>query len=161
MVRPRKSNPRSPALQSSALPTEIILRRSTDVLDCEQSLFFFRFSKGSAPARERWAAKPRDAKNEGGLSRLAPSITRLVICVSRALCSTDQEKRETARSLPMFRYVEVLFYIFYYDWGKKTFVIPRTSLYRGSLYRGSTLLVRFESIGQFWRSTCWYDPWWC
>ena len=25
----------------------------------------------------------------------------------------------------------------------------------------SNILVRCESIGQFWRSTCWYDPWWC
>ena len=33
-------------------------------LDCEQSLFFFRFSKGSARARERWAARPRDARKE-------------------------------------------------------------------------------------------------
>ena len=33
------------------------------------------------------------------LSRLAPSVTRVVICVSRAFCSMDQEKRETARSL--------------------------------------------------------------
>ena len=52
-------------------------------LDCEQPLFFFRFSELSAPARER----------------LAPSVTRVVICVSRAFCSTDKEKRETARSL--------------------------------------------------------------
>ena len=29
------------------------------VLDCEQSLFFFRFSEGSAHARERQVAKPR------------------------------------------------------------------------------------------------------
>ena len=36
------------------------------------------------------------------LSRLAPSVTRVVICVSRAFCSTDQEKRETARSLQWF-----------------------------------------------------------
>ena len=28
-----------------------------------------------------------------------PYITRVVICVSRAFCSTDQERRETARSL--------------------------------------------------------------
>ena len=35
-------------------------------IDCEQSLFYFRFSKGSARARERRAAKPRDARNEGG-----------------------------------------------------------------------------------------------
>ena len=61
------------------------------------SLFFFRFSKGCARPRECWAAKPRDARNEGGsLSRLAPSVTRVVICVSRAFCSTDQGKRETA-----------------------------------------------------------------
>ena len=117
-----------------------------------------KFSEGSAHADERWAAKPRDARNEGGiprrkkknretarsltlrsrftclacqhfsfhakksldrerpfslalrvvslfscLSRLAPSVTRVVICVSRAFCSTDQEKRETARSLRVYR----------------------------------------------------------
>ena len=58
------------------------------------------------------AGKPRDARNEGGsprrkksdslfscLSRLAPSITRVVIYVSRAFCSMDQEKRESARSI--------------------------------------------------------------
>ena len=28
-----------------------------------------------------------------------PYISRVVICVSRAFCSTDQERRETARSL--------------------------------------------------------------
>ena len=55
------------------------------IVDCEQPLFFFRLSKGSARARERWAAKP--------------SATLVVICVSRTFCSTDQEKRETARSL--------------------------------------------------------------
>ena len=31
--------------------------------------------------------------------KLAPSVTHVVICVSHAFCSTDQEKRETARSL--------------------------------------------------------------
>ena len=128
------------------------------LLDCEQSLFSFKFSKGSARARERWVVKPRDARNEGGsprrkkkkgetarsltlrsrftcltcqhfsfhakksldrerpfslavrvvslfscLSRLAPSVTRVVICVFRAICSTDQEKRETACSLRVNR----------------------------------------------------------
>ena len=53
---------------------------------------FFRFSKGSARARGRWAAKPRETR---AAARLAPSATRVVICVSRAFCSTDQEKRET------------------------------------------------------------------
>ena len=71
---------------------------ATLLLDREQSLFFFRFSKGSARARERWAARPRDARNEGG-SHLMFLVTRVVICVSRAFFLTDQEKRETARSL--------------------------------------------------------------
>ena len=37
-------------------------------VDCEQSLFFFRFSAGSARERERErrTAKPREARNEGG-----------------------------------------------------------------------------------------------
>ena len=34
-------------------------------LDCEKSLFFFRFSEGSACTRECLVAKPRDARNEG------------------------------------------------------------------------------------------------
>ena len=44
------------------------------------------------------------------LSRLAPSVRRAVICVSRAFCSTDQEKRETARSLglPIHTRLEVM-----------------------------------------------------
>jgi len=74
-------------------------------VDCEQSLVFFRLSEGSA--RERRAAKPREARNESrsprrktsNLSNLAPLVTRVVICVSRTFCSTDQEERETARSL--------------------------------------------------------------
>ena len=52
-------------------------------VECEESVFIFRFSAGSVRERERRAAKPRD----------------VVICVSRTFCSTDQEKRETARSL--------------------------------------------------------------
>ena len=35
-------------------------------------------------------------------ARLPPSVTRVVICVYRALCLTDQEKRETTRSLNPF-----------------------------------------------------------
>ena len=46
---------------------------------------------------ERRSRETRDARNEG--TRLAPSVTRVVICVSRAFCSTEQEKWETARSL--------------------------------------------------------------
>ena len=37
-----------------------------------------------------------------------------------------------------FRYIEVLFHIFYH-YTKKSFAVPMTSLYRGSLYRGSTV----------------------
>ena len=33
------------------------------------------------------------------LSRLVPSVSRVVIYVSQAFCSTDKENRETARSL--------------------------------------------------------------
>ena len=33
------------------------------------------------------------------LSRLAPSVTHVVICLSRAFCSTNQEERFTAHSL--------------------------------------------------------------
>ena len=71
-------------------------------VDCEQSLFFFRFSKGSAHARAlsgEAARRKKRGRQPECLSRLAPSVKRLVICVSRAFCSTDQEKRETARSL--------------------------------------------------------------
>ena len=40
--------------------------------------------------------------------------------------------------IKMFRYIEVLFHIFYYCRGiKKWVVMPRTSLQRGLLYRGS------------------------
>ena len=31
--------------------------------------------------------------------KLAPSVMRVFICVSRVFCSTDQEKRESARGL--------------------------------------------------------------
>ena len=37
-------------------------------LDCEQSLFFFKFSERSACTRECRVAKPRDARNEGASS---------------------------------------------------------------------------------------------
>ena len=88
----------------------LVLRVS---IDCEQSLFFFRFSEGSAIARESRTAKPRERREKRGRQpkkktdrlsfcaspRLAPSVTRGVICVSRKFCSTNEEKRETASSL--------------------------------------------------------------
>ena len=66
-------------------------------LDCEQSLFSFRFSKGSARARA--PALSDEVVPLLYLSRLAPSVTRVVIYVFWAFRSTDQEKKETARSL--------------------------------------------------------------
>ena len=44
-------------------------------------------------------------------------------------------------AITSFRYIEALFHIFFYYWGRKrkSFVISRMSLYRGSLYRGSTV----------------------
>ena len=61
------------------------LMKNLCLLDCEQYLFFFRFTVRGVHARASAA--------------LAPSVTRVVIYVSRAFCLTDQEKRETARSL--------------------------------------------------------------
>ena len=96
-------------------------------LDCEQPLFSFRFSKGNTRARERWAAKPRETRAAAReekrealqvvsllscLFRLAPTVTRVVICVSQAFCSTDQEKRETARSLDDFGHLVISTFTF-------------------------------------------------
>ena len=44
-----------------------------------------------------------------------------------------------------FRYIEVLFHIFYH-YTKKSFAVPMTSLYRGSLYRGSTVFTSFNDL---------------
>ena len=59
-------------------------------LDCEQSLFFFRFIKGRARAkRGRQSVK----KNIFScLSHLAPSVTRVTICVSRVLLEGLQKQ---------------------------------------------------------------------
>ena len=64
-------------------------------LDCEQSLFFFRFSESNARARERRSRE----KRETCLSRLALSVTRVAIFVSRVLLDGLQKNTETARSL--------------------------------------------------------------
>ena len=73
-------------------------------LDCEQSFFFFRFSKGSARARECGAAKPRDARNEGGSRRRivvplpsrAFSHARVHLRVSDVLLDGPIEKRDSS-----------------------------------------------------------------
>ena len=68
-------------------------------LDCEQSLFFFRFSESNTRARERRSresretrAAAREEKRASCLSRLAPSVTRVAICVSRVLLDGLQKK---------------------------------------------------------------------
>ena len=70
---------------------------------CEQALVFFRFSEGSA--RERRAAKPREARNErGSLRRKKPlqspafSHARGHLRVSHVLLDGLRKKRD-ARSL--------------------------------------------------------------
>ena len=67
---------------------------------CEQSLFSFRFSEGSTRGQEM-----QEKRRETRLSCLAPWVTRVVICVPRAFCSTDWEKRETARILGWLPYM--------------------------------------------------------
>ena len=50
---------------------------------------FFRFSEGSARAHER---RSHEMPHELCLSRLAPSVTRAVICVSHTFLPMDKEK---------------------------------------------------------------------
>ena len=82
---------------------EAVARNGIWYIDCEQSLLFFRFGKGSARARERWAAKlrdarreTRDARNEGGsLSRLRSfSHARGHLRVSGVLLDEPRKKRD-------------------------------------------------------------------
>ena len=58
-----------------------------------------------ARAREKRGRQP-DKKKEG-LSRLAPSVMRVVICVSHAFCSTDQERRESAHSVLLSLHLDI------------------------------------------------------
>ena len=58
-------------------------------IDCEQSLFFFRFSMGSVRARERRAAKPRDASPILRLQSRAWSFA----CLGRFARRTKKKER--------------------------------------------------------------------
>ena len=51
-------------------------------IDCEQSLFFFRFSESNARARERRSRETRETW----------AVKRVAICVSRALLDRLQKK---------------------------------------------------------------------
>ena len=70
------------------------------LLDCEQSLFFLRFSMGSARARERRSRETRETRAAiwAPLQARAISLARGHLRVSRFARRTT-EKRETARSL--------------------------------------------------------------
>ena len=52
--------------------------------------------RGRRPEKKKRVASPFSC-----LSHLVPSVTRVVICVSCAFCSTHQQKRETVRSLAL------------------------------------------------------------
>ena len=114
-----RKNPAKPNYHMSINKSQAILKCFIDLIDCEQPLSFFRFIwvKGSARARTlsgTWETR-------ACLSRLAPSVTRVVICLSRAFCSTEARKRETARSLLISRIA------FGSPWAQKTkpcFVTP-------------------------------------
>ena len=77
-------------------------------LDCEQSLFFFRFSESNARARERRSRETREtraaAREEKRVSFFVPLPSRAIsharghLRVSRFARRTT-EKRETTRSL--------------------------------------------------------------
>ena len=73
-----------------------ILQTTDCNLDCEQSLFFFRFSESNARAREQRSRETREtrvgAREEKRDCSLAPSVTRVAICVSRVLLDRLQKK---------------------------------------------------------------------
>ena len=71
----------------SSRPQYTVCSGITILVDCEQSLFFFRFSKGSARAK-----RGRQPEKKKCLSHLAPSVTRAAICVSRVLLDGLQKK---------------------------------------------------------------------
>ena len=59
-------------------------------VDCEQSLFFFRFSENRARARDQRSCETRETS--GAAVSLAPSVTSVAICVSRVLLDGLQKK---------------------------------------------------------------------
>ena len=62
------------------------LKPIVELLDCEQSLFFFRFSESNARARERRSRETRETR------AAAPPVTRVAIFVSRVLLDGLQKK---------------------------------------------------------------------
>ena len=78
------------------LETSVVQANSNTCLVCQHYSFH---AKKSLDREKKFSLAFRVVSLLSCLSRLAPSVTRLVICSSPAFCSTDQEKRETARSL--------------------------------------------------------------
>ena len=80
-------------------------------VDCERSLFSSSDLVRGVPRARALSdeAARREKRGRLPVSRLASSVTRVVIFVSRAFCSTDQQKRETARSLPKKRLLKTTF----------------------------------------------------
>ena len=103
-----------------------VIMKAIILLDCEQSLFFFRFSESNARARERRSRETRETrvaareeKRESLFFRVSP-VSRHRTCAwpfaCLAFCSTDYTKeRETARSL--------LFSLFLFKNHKDTFCL--------------------------------------
>ena len=85
---------------SNTVMIDVFLSSFTLVLDCEQSLFFFRFSKGSARARERWARTEgegrnveRDARTEGGSPTRLQSRAWSFTCLGRFARRTEKKEK--------------------------------------------------------------------
>ena len=74
-------------------------------LDCEQSLFSFRFSESNARARERRSRETRETRAAASPVSRHQSRAWPFACLAFARRTT--EKRETARSLSLNRFVFV------------------------------------------------------
>ena len=74
-------------------------------VDCEQSLFSSDLVRGvhASASVEQQSRERQETRAANDLSNLVPLVTCVVICVSRTFCSTDQEKRETARCVAGMR----------------------------------------------------------
>ena len=113
-------------------------------LDCEQSLFFFRFSNRFS----KGSARARDARNEGSsprrkkerdscFSHLAPSVTRVAICVSRVLLDGLQKK-------------ESLFVVYWKS--KQPIYLSKKASKLTTCLLGSTGVVYYLYFSIFWFS---------
>ena len=98
-------------------------------IDCEQSLFFFRFSDGSARARES-SREQRDERNEGGIPRKKENHSVFLPLPSSAFISRAwsfaclarfarwTKKREAARNLPGV-YAGIIYYLVIYSYSER------------------------------------------